>query len=106
LFQHSGDNSNSLLPPLRIALRVKASNHEQSIDFETKEQTARKFPETSPMHIVKDNLELLWIFRHADDGGTDFLAKASPEPGPLRLVPILCVEELDPGSGRENYLHR
>jgi hypothetical protein len=58
-------NSNSLLPPLRIALRVKASNHEQSIGFETKErQTVRKFPETSPMHIVKDNLELLWIFRH------------------------------------------
>jgi hypothetical protein len=24
------------------------------------------------MHIVIDNLELLWVFRHANDGDPDF----------------------------------
>ncbi len=85
---------------------MKTRDHYKCVDFDAKEETIRKFMQTSAMNVSKNDWELVRVVPHTQHSLSNFFTKAHPEARKSRLVPIFCIDEFGSSSRREDYLHR
>jgi len=84
---------------------MKASDHNQQVRFNSKEETVREFAEAAAVDIFQGKGELIRILADPRHQRFKLSPKAHPQARLLLFIPVLRFDDLGPRRWRENNLY-